>query len=36
LAAKAGVPMLAHKSITAALDIEWSAPAQKSSAIVTS
>ena len=35
LADKAGVPMLAHKSIKAALDIEWSAPAQKSSAIVT-
>lgn len=35
LAAKAGVPMLAHKSIKAALDLEWSAPAQKSSAIVT-
>ena len=34
LAAKAGVPMLAHKSIKAALDIEWSAPAQKSGAIV--
>jgi hypothetical protein len=35
LAAKAGVPMLAHKSIKAALDIEWSVPAEKSSAIVT-
>lgn len=35
LAAKAGVPILAHKSIKAALDIEWSDPSQKSSAIVT-
>ncbi len=34
-AAKAGVPMLAHKSIKAALDIEWSDPSKKSSAIVT-
>lgn len=35
LAALAGVPMLADKSIKAALDLEWSDPAQKSSAIVT-
>ncbi len=35
LAATAGVPMLADRSIKAALDIEWSDPAQKSSAIVT-
>lgn len=35
LAAKAGVPILAHKSIKAALDIEWSDPSQKCSAIVT-
>ena len=35
LAAKAGVSMLAQKSIKAALDIEWSVPAQKSGAIVT-
>lgn len=35
LAAKAGVPLLADKSIKAALDLEWSDPAQKSTAIVT-
>lgn len=35
LAAMAGVPMLAGKSIKAALDLEWSNPTQKSSAIVT-
>jgi hypothetical protein len=35
LAAIAGVPMLADKSIKAALDIEWSDPTQKSNAIVT-
>ena len=35
LAATAGVPMLAQRSIKAALDIEWSDPTQKSSAIVT-
>lgn len=35
LAAMAGVPILADKSIKAALDIEWSDPTQKSSAIVT-
>jgi hypothetical protein len=35
LAARAGVPMLAQKSIKAALDIEWSDPAQKGGAIVT-
>jgi hypothetical protein len=34
LAAMAGVPMLAGKSIKAALDIEWSDPSQKGSAIV--
>ncbi len=35
LAAMARVPMLAQKSIKAALDIEWSDPTQKSGAIVT-
>jgi len=35
LAATAGVPLLADRSIKAALDLEWSDPAQKSSAIVT-
>lgn len=35
LAATAGVAMLADKSIKAALDLEWSDPTQKSSAIVT-
>ena len=35
VAAMAGVPMLAQKSIKAALDLEWSDPTQKSSAIVT-
>lgn len=35
LAAMAGVPILADKSIKAALDLEWSDPDQKSSAIVT-
>jgi hypothetical protein len=35
LATRAGVPLLAQKSIKAALDIEWSDAAQKSSAIVT-
>lgn len=35
VAGRAGVPMLADRSIKAALDIEWSDPAQKSSAIVT-
>lgn len=35
LAAKAGAPLLAGKSIKAALDLEWSDPVQKNGAIVT-
>lgn len=35
LAANAGAPLLANKSIKGALDLEWSDPTQKSSAIVT-
>lgn len=35
LATRIGVPMLARKSIKAALDIEWSNPNQKKNAIVT-
>ena len=35
LAEKAGAPLLVGKSIKAALDLEWSDPTQKSSAIVT-